>query len=54
MFNDLNDSSVDKCFEFVLTCANAVLPSFIPIIESHLGDAYNDQHVRWQQLRRGR
>lgn len=30
-FDDLNTPTADKVFKFVTSCANAVIPSYIPI-----------------------
>lgn len=53
-FDDFDEGSMDDCFNFVATCGNAVMPSYLPIVEKHLHDEYEEKHVIWQQLRRGR
>ena len=53
-FDDFDQPSKDKCFKFVETCANAVIPSYIPIVRKHKNDPFTKQHQIWQQLRRGR
>jgi coproporphyrinogen III oxidase len=53
-FDDLETPTQDDCFEFVTTCANAVAPSYIPLVKRHKNDAYGDRERQWQLLRRGR
>ena len=53
-FDDLETPSKDKCFQFVSTCAVSVIPSYIPLVEKHNNDTFDENHKRWQQLRRGR
>ena len=53
-FDDLNEPSKEDCFKFVEKCANAVIPSYIPLIQKHKNDPYTEKNTIWQQLRRGR
>lgn len=53
-FDDLDTPSQEACFEFVRSCAGAVMPSYLPIVEEHYRDKYTQQHKLWQQIRRGR
>ena len=53
-FDDLDTPSKEECFQFVSACAASVIPSYIPLVEKHNNDHYDEKHVRWQQLRRGR
>ena len=53
-FDDFEEPSKEKCFDFVSTCANAVIPSYIPLVKQHWNDPYTDANKKWQQLRRGR
>ena len=53
-FDDLDTPSQDKCFKFVTACANAVIPSYIPLVTKHKNTPYTQEQYKWQQLRRGR
>ncbi|XP_060689709.1 oxygen-dependent coproporphyrinogen-III oxidase, mitochondrial isoform X1 [Hemiscyllium ocellatum] len=53
-FDDLNSPSAEGLFEFVQSCAKAVVPCYIPIVRKHLHDSYTAEEKAWQQLRRGR
>lgn len=53
-FDDLNSPSKEEAFRFVQTCAEAVVPSYIPIVKKHCDDSFTPQEKLWQQLRRGR
>ena len=53
-FDDLDSPSKDACFDFVSSCANVVIPSYIPIVKKHYKDNYTEEQRHWQQLRRGR
>ncbi|XP_061195911.1 oxygen-dependent coproporphyrinogen-III oxidase-like [Saccostrea echinata] len=53
-FDDLDNEPQSDMYEFVQTCADAVLPSYIPIVERHKNDGYSHPERKWQLLRRGR
>lgn len=53
-FDDLETPTKEDCFQFVSACAASVIPSFIPLVEKHNEDSYNENHKHWQELRRGR
>lgn len=53
-FDDLDSKSQEDCFKFVSSCADSVIPSFIPLIEKHYQKPYTKDQVEWQRLRRGR
>lgn len=53
-FDDLDKPSEEAVFQFVKDGANAVLPSYIPLVLKHKDDLYTDSEHQWQQLRRGR
>lgn len=53
-FDDLDAPSQEKAYGFVKSCAEAVIPSYVPIIEKHKDDAYGYAERQWQLLRRGR
>nr|XP_012221537.1 PREDICTED: oxygen-dependent coproporphyrinogen-III oxidase isoform X1 [Linepithema humile] len=53
-FDDLDTPSQNEAFQFVTSCAEAVIPSYIPLIEKHKNDGYGYNERQWQLLRRGR
>lgn len=53
-FDDLDKPSQEEVFQFVQDGANAILPSYIPMVLKHKDDSYTDKEYQWQQLRRGR
>lgn len=53
-FDDLETPSQEEAFRFVKSCAEAVIPSYIPLVERHKDDGYGYAERQWQLLRRGR
>lgn len=53
-FDDLDTPSQDEAFQFVSSCAEAVIPSYIPLVKKHKDDGYGYHERQWQLLRRGR
>ncbi|XP_054708285.1 LOW QUALITY PROTEIN: oxygen-dependent coproporphyrinogen-III oxidase-like [Uloborus diversus] len=53
-FDDLDTPDQEKCFQFVTTCANGVIPSYVPIVEKNKDKGYSYADRQWQLLRRGR
>jgi coproporphyrinogen III oxidase len=53
-FDDLKLTDEFDAFELVKSCADAVIPSYVPIVKKHKNDAYTDSQRNWQLLRRGR
>ncbi|XP_072384256.1 oxygen-dependent coproporphyrinogen-III oxidase [Diabrotica undecimpunctata] len=53
-FDDLDTPNQEKCFQFVKSCANAVIPSYIPLVQRHKQTKYTNVEREWQLLRRGR
>ncbi|CAH9077224.1 unnamed protein product [Cuscuta epithymum] len=53
-FDDLNDYDQEMLLSFVTECAKSVIPAYIPIIEKRKDTPFTDNHIAWQQLRRGR
>ena len=53
-FDDLESPTKHDAFNFVKECAEAVIPSYIPIVKKHKEDAYGYAERQWQLLRRGR
>ncbi|XP_054270684.1 oxygen-dependent coproporphyrinogen-III oxidase-like [Macrosteles quadrilineatus] len=53
-FDDLDSPSQEKAFQFVKSCAEAVTPSYLPLVKKHKNDGYGYAERQWQLLRRGR
>ena len=53
-FDDLNQESFEKCFNFVTDCANSYIKAYKPIVEKRKNIAYNQNHKDFQLYRRGR
>ncbi|NP_001191537.1 coproporphirynogen oxidase [Aplysia californica] len=53
-FDDVDEPSQDKCFEFVTDCAESVVPSYLPLVQKHKKDGVSYPEREWQLLRRGR
>lgn len=53
-FDDVDQPSQWAAFNFVTSCAEAVIPSYMPIVQKHKDDAYGYHERQWQLLRRGR
>ena len=46
--------SQEEIFNFVKSCGNSFLSSYLPILENRAKTPFNEQQRRWQLLRRGR
>lgn len=53
-FDDLDTPNQQAAFAFVTSCAEAVIPSYVPLVKKHKDDAYGYHERQWQLLRRGR
>lgn len=53
-FDDLDKKTQEETFDFVQSCADAVIPSYIPLVKKHMNDGYSYKERQWQLLRRGR
>ncbi|XP_026748935.1 oxygen-dependent coproporphyrinogen-III oxidase isoform X2 [Galleria mellonella] len=53
-FDDVDYPSQQEAFKFVTSCAEAVVPSYIPIVKKHKDAAYGYYERQWQLVRRGR
>jgi len=53
-FDDVDYPSQEKAFNFVTSCAEAVIPSYLPLVKKHKDDGYGYFEREWQLLRRGR
>ncbi|XP_015510627.1 oxygen-dependent coproporphyrinogen-III oxidase isoform X2 [Neodiprion pinetum] len=53
-FDDLDEPNQEEAFQFANSCAEAVIPSYIPLVQKHKNDGYGYSERQWQLLRRGR
>lgn len=53
-FDDLDSPNEEEVFQFVKSCARAVVPCYLPIVWNHLNDSFTPEQKDWQQVRRGR
>ncbi|XP_076806206.1 oxygen-dependent coproporphyrinogen-III oxidase, mitochondrial-like [Clavelina lepadiformis] len=53
-FDDVEGPDADSAFAFVKSCAESVIPSYIPIIAKNKHKSFTPENKQWQQLRRGR
>uniref|UniRef100_A0A8C5RMF8 Oxygen-dependent coproporphyrinogen-III oxidase, mitochondrial n=1 Tax=Laticauda laticaudata TaxID=8630 RepID=A0A8C5RMF8_LATLA len=53
-FDDLDSPSKEEVFQFVQSCAKAIVPCYIPIVKKHSQDKFSPKEKLWQQIRRGR
>ncbi|XP_020706846.1 oxygen-dependent coproporphyrinogen-III oxidase isoform X2 [Athalia rosae] len=53
-FDDLDEPNQEGAFQFVKNCAEAVIPSYVPLVQKHKNDGYGYAERQWQLLRRGR
>lgn len=52
-FDDLDSPDREKCFNFVKDCAEAVVPSYLPMVQKHRESPYGFKERQWQLIRRG-
>ena len=53
-FDDLHDRPASDLLSFVTECAEAFVPSYVPLVSEHMGEPFTQEQKRWQALRRGR
>lgn len=53
-FDDLNEWEFNKCFDFMQSVGNAILPAYIPIVERRKDTPFTDRERAFQLYRRGR
>ncbi|KAB7500937.1 Oxygen-dependent coproporphyrinogen-III oxidase [Armadillidium nasatum] len=53
-FDDLEGPDQEKIFKFIEGCAQAVIPSYIPIVKKNMNREFSENERIWQLLRRGR
>jgi coproporphyrinogen III oxidase len=50
----LNDEDAEKLFSFQEANGNAFLKAYLPIVEKRKSNAFGENEIRWQEIRRGR
>ncbi|XP_042913031.1 oxygen-dependent coproporphyrinogen-III oxidase [Parasteatoda tepidariorum] len=53
-FDDLDTPDQESCFKFISTCAQNVIPSYLPIVQKNKDKGYSYADRQWQLIRRGR
>lgn len=53
-FDDVDYPNQEAAFSFVRSCAEHIMPSYIPIVRKNMNKSFSDQDRDWQLLRRGR
>lgn len=53
-FDDIDTPNQEKAFSFVRSCAQHILPSYVPLVRKNMHKPYTDEDRDWQLLRRGR
>lgn len=53
-FDDIDEPNQEAAFNFVTSCARAVTPSYLPLVQRHKNAEYGSNERQWQLLRRGR
>ncbi|XP_062400130.1 oxygen-dependent coproporphyrinogen-III oxidase, mitochondrial-like [Sardina pilchardus] len=54
IFFDNLTSKEEGNFNFLESCANTILPAYLPILKARMCDTFTDQEIAWRQLRNGR
>lgn len=52
-FDDLDSPGAEECFQFVQSCGNAVIPSYVPLVAKNKNKGYGRRERDWQLIRRG-
>ena len=53
-YDDLHDRPADELLAFSTSCAEAFVPSYVPLVERRKDLPFTEEQRGWQQLRRGR
>eukprot|EP00274_Cyanoptyche_gloeocystis_P001455 CAMPEP_0196657552 /NCGR_PEP_ID=MMETSP1086-20130531/24129_1 /TAXON_ID=77921 /ORGANISM="Cyanoptyche gloeocystis , Strain SAG4.97" /LENGTH=344 /DNA_ID=CAMNT_0041990733 /DNA_START=249 /DNA_END=1283 /DNA_ORIENTATION=- len=53
-FDDQNDRPREDLIAFQRSCAEAILPAYLPLVAKRKDMPYTEEQKMWQQLRRGR
>lgn len=52
-FDDLDEDSAENTFQFAKSCAESVVPSYVPIVKKNKNKGYSLRDRTWQLIRRG-
>jgi len=52
-FDDLDSPDKESCFQFVKDCAEAMGPTYVPMVAKHKERGYGYHERQWQLMRRG-
>lgn len=44
----------ETLFKTIQSMGNSFIPAYLPLVQSHKNDVYNQENQRWQEIRRGR
>lgn len=53
-FDDIDSPDQENAFKFVRSCAEHILPSYIPIVYKNMHKTFTEHDRDWQLIRRGR
>ncbi|CAG2162590.1 unnamed protein product [Oppiella nova] len=53
-FDDIDHPNQKEAFDFVKSCADAIIPCYIPVVNNNVNKGYSYSDRQWQLLRRGR
>ncbi|CAG2123111.1 unnamed protein product, partial [Medioppia subpectinata] len=53
-FDDMDYPNQKEAFNFVKSCADSIIPCYIPVVERNVNKGYSYADRQWQLLRRGR
>lgn len=53
-FDDLNQWSFERCFEFIQAIGNSYIDAYLPLVQRRKDTPYSDRHRTFQAYRRGR
>lgn len=53
-FDDLDSPDQERAFKFIRSCAQHILPSYMPLVRKNMHKDWTEQDREWQLLRRGR
>jgi len=49
-----NEEERDALTDFMFGIGNAFIPAYLPIVQMNMHKSYEDRHINWQRVRRGR
>nr|XP_018669517.1 oxygen-dependent coproporphyrinogen-III oxidase, mitochondrial [Ciona intestinalis] len=53
-FDDIEGPDEESALAFVTSCAEAIIPCYVPIVVKNKNKSFTSEQKQWQQLRRGR